>query len=221
MTARRRFLGWFGASALLAATGSPLAGVETRRRPPEPRSDEWDVSWTGRITGKYKAVFDSPEFSEGAGVWRAVMWRDQHKEIYGTDPADMSAVLVIRHGAIALAMGDAYWEQFRIGKELKMRNPQTRKWEVANPLRTAAPDTPPRWAGYNIEAFQASGGIVLACNLAFGEVVWRYRQAEKLSREAARARALEQLLPGIILQPSGIFAALRAQEAGCAYIMAS
>jgi hypothetical protein len=49
----------------------------------------------------------------------------------------------------------------------------------------------------------------------------RYRTADKLDAPAALARAKEEMIPGIILQPNGIFAALRAQEAGCAYIMAS
>ena len=29
------------------------------------------------------------------------------------------------------------------------------------------------------------------------------------------------VLPGVILQPSGVFATLRAQEAGCQYLLAS
>jgi intracellular sulfur oxidation DsrE/DsrF family protein len=45
---------------------------------------------------------------------------------------------------------------------------------------------------------------------------------EKLKdRDAAVARAKTMLIPGIVLQPSGVFAVLRAQEAGCNYILAS
>ena len=49
----------------------------------------------------------------------------------------------------------------------------------------------------------------------------RIAKKESLETDAARARAKTQLLPGAILQPNGIFAALRAQEAGCNYINAS
>lgn len=52
-------------------------------------------------------------------------------------------------------------------------------------------------------------------------VVGRIREHEKLDGAAARARALELIIPGVILQPNGIFGALRAQEAGCRYVMAS
>jgi intracellular sulfur oxidation DsrE/DsrF family protein len=33
--------------------------------------------------------------------------------------------------------------------------------------------------------------------------------------------ALHHVVPGVILQPSGVFGVLRAQEAGCNYILAS
>jgi intracellular sulfur oxidation DsrE/DsrF family protein len=45
--------------------------------------------------------------------------------------------------------------------------------------------------------------------------------ADKVSKEEAEKRARAQLLPGVILQPSGVFAVLRAQQAGCDYIKAS
>jgi hypothetical protein len=179
------------------------------------------MGWVDRIGGKYRAVFDAPELSEGAALFRACMWRDQYKEVYGVEPSEMSPVLVIRHGAIAMAMDDGYWERFRIGKEEKLKNQATKKWELTNPFRATGPDTPERYAAYSIEGFLRSGGIVLACNLAFQAAVWKFREADKLSREAATARAKEHLIPGIILQPSGVFATLRAQEAGCGYILAS
>ncbi len=219
-TPRRAFLGWVGAGAL-ASAASPLAALEAPERPSRPLDDTWDMGWVERIGGKYRAVFDSPELSEGGALWRANLWRDQYKEVYGVERAEMSPVLVIRHGAIAMAMDDAYWAQFRIGKEEKLKNQQTKKWEMSNPFRVTPPGTPEKYASYSLEGFMGSGGIVLACNLAFQAAVWKYREAEKLSREAATERAKAHLLPGVILQPSGIFAALRAQEAGCAYILAS
>ena len=149
------------------------------------------------------------------------MWSDQYKEVYGTAREEMSPVLVIRHDAIPLAMDDAYWQEFKVGKEEKLKDPATKHWSVKNPIWHTAPDTPPKWADYSLERFMALGGIVLACNMAFGDVVYAYRQKYKLSREDARKKALEHLIPGIILQPSGIFAALRCQEAGCRYILAS
>lgn len=74
----------------------------------------------------------------------------------------------------------------------------------------------------NIPSFLASGNIVLACHLAFGAVVNLVRKTDKLSTdEEAEKKAMTFVVPGVIMQPSGVFAALRAQEAGCSYILAS
>ena len=39
--------------------------------------------------------------------------------------------------------------------------------------------------------------------------------------EEARKQAIAFMVPGVILQPSGVFAALHAQDAGCKYLRAS
>ena len=227
-TPRRRFLGWLGAGGAFAAAGAPIPHLAAASRRSDvdadalvPVSATWNMAWVDGIKGKYRAVFDSPEVSEGAGLFRACLWRDQHKEVYGTAREEMSPVLVIRHAAIPLAMNDAYWARFSVGKDVKLKDMATKKWYTTNPIRVSAAGTPAPWSDYNLESFVAQGGTVLACNLAFRQVVSQFRRADKLDRAAAEERAKEHLIPGIVLQPSGIFAVLRAQELGCAYIMAS
>lgn len=179
------------------------------------------MTWTSRLTGKYKAVFDSPDLSDGAALVRAVAWCDQYKEVYGADRAEMSPVLVLRHSAIDLVMNDDYWQRFEIGKAHKLRDPNGKKWARVNPLSARSAGSAAAATKYKLETFMASGGVVLACNWAFRFVASHYRDADKLEAAAAATRAKQDLIPGIILQPNGIFAALRAQEAGCAYVMAS
>lgn len=228
---RRRFLGWLGGASLAGVASTPsLAYAVLPGRPapspapnhhPEPVTETWDVSWTSRLTGKYKAVFDSPDLSDGAALVRAIAWCDQYKEVYGAERADMSPVLVLRHSAIDLVMNDDYWGRFDVGKALKLRDANGKKWARVNPLSARSAGRTAGATKYKLETFMESGGIVLACNWAFRFVSSRYREADKLDAAAAVARAKQDLIPGIILQPNGIFAALRAQEAGCAYVMAS
>ena len=215
-TPRREFLSWLGAGGVLAVGANPKFMVAL----PAPVSDKWDMSWCDRVHGKVRAVFDSPGVSEGAALFRAQVWRDEHKEVYGTPAGDASAVIVFRHEGIPLVMNDAFWARFNIGKELKIRDEKGKKWTTVNPITSTPPGTPERYANYNLPAFLASGGIVLACNFAFGEMVGRFKTADKLSADDARKRALEHLVPGVILQPSGVFAALRAQQEGCHYLLA-
>ncbi|MGH7582565.1 MAG: hypothetical protein ACREL5_05015 [Gemmatimonadales bacterium] len=218
-THRRDFLNWLGATGAYAAIGAPMPPRVNVR--PQPIDPEWDMSWTDRIKGKVRAVFDSPDVSEGAALLRALSWRDTHKKVYGTPPSEASAVVVFRHEGIALAMDDAYWARFKIGKEVKLKDNGGKNWATANPGTTSPSWLPPTIKNYDLHDFIASGGVVLACNLAFGDIVARYQKADKLSKDDARKAALAHLVPGVILQPSGIFAALCAQDAGCHYIIAS
>jgi hypothetical protein len=218
---RRRFLSLLGGAGVVAA--SPLtAEAEARDTShPGPIAETWNVAWADRVQGaKYRAVFDSPELSEGAALFRAIGWCDQYKEVYGVARSEMAPVMVIRHNGIPLIMNDEFWKRFKIGKGVKVKDMKG-KWAEANPIRVAAPDTPPAYAHMNLEAFMRDGGTILACNWAFSEMVARFRTAEKLDANQARERALAHVIPGVILQPSGVFATLRAQEAGCQYILAS
>jgi len=225
---RRDFLGWLGASTLVAAASGRL-GAQTVHAAGDtsatthPASETWDVSWVDRIQGEARAVFDSPAVSDGDALWRAVQWRKDYRAVYpATDPAKVIAVLVIRHQAIPLAMDDSFWARFDVGKDLKIKDPDNKDWTKVNPIRVAPPGTPDSYADASLEKFMSSGGIVLACHMAFmGRVVSQYRKAGSLSMEQAEAEARSHLIPGIILQPSGIFAALRAQQAGCSYIVGS
>jgi hypothetical protein len=224
-TPRRRFLGWLGKGSLLGVAGVPaLPGIATGQEGGAltPVSDEFDVSWVERVSGRHRAVFDSPEVSDGAALFRAVAWCQMYKDVYGTARTDMSPVLVLRHSAIPLIMSNAYWEHLEVGKALKMRNAKGEKWAKANPLSRGDKAKDAQGTEYTLESFIESGGVVLACNWAFGgRIVADLVARDKLERAAARTRALELMIPGVILQPNGIFAALRAQEAGCHYVLAS
>src|SRR5579862_70980 len=186
-TKRRDFLGWLGGTSMAAFAGSATVRLPDLPRAPSPPGVHpspldvtFDVSWADRVQGKFRAVFDSPALSEGAALFRAVAWCDQYKTVYGTARSEMSPVLVIRHEAIHLALDDSYWQRFKIGKEVKLRTPEGKKWAEANPIRATPPGMPPMYARYNLGDFIADGGIVLACNLAFAEAVAKFAKADKL-----------------------------------------
>jgi hypothetical protein len=63
--------------------------------------------------------------------------------------------------------------------------------------------------------------VVLACNLALQDCADLIQQADKVNAAEAKKRAVSYLIPGVILQPSGVFAVTRAQEAGASYVKAS
>ena len=214
---RRAFLGTVGVGALAASLEAQAAAA-----PAAAAGSKWDVSWTERLTKKHRAVFDSTAFASGAGLYRAVVWKQENREVYGTAPEDMNAVLVVRREAIWLAMNDVFWKTYKVGEAQDFKAKEPGKYRTTNPIASASPNAPPEAADMNIPKFLAGGDIVLACHRAFGEVVDLVKKVDKLATdEEAEARALTFVLPGVIMSPSGVFATLRAQEAGCHYILAS
>ena len=96
---RRRFLKHATASGLaLASLPSVLSAASTEVPETEERTridelnefvndyqqqpkTEFDISWTEKLTGKYRAVFDTPSIKDGSGVWRAGTWATHYKEV--------------------------------------------------------------------------------------------------------------------------------------------
>jgi hypothetical protein len=218
---RREFLGSIASSGLMAAFPSVGLSAEERTASLLPVDDTWDMSWCDRLKGKSRAVFDSPRVSEGGALYRAVMWRDQYAKVFGADKADLTPVVVFRHEAIPLIMDDAHWEHIGVGKDLKMKDPKTKKWSKRNLFSAPAADAPASAKKYTIPGFIEEGGVVLACQLAFAGVISQYKDKDKVDMAEAEKRAREHIIPGVILQPSGFFAVLKAQDEGCKYMMGS
>src|SRR5438034_2580176 len=114
-----------GLLARLAATAAAgVAGLTPLRleaQPPvhEPMLGGADPSfetWLNRITGKHKMIFDAPEANGGMPVIWPRVWLNGNNENYGTKDADNSAVIVLRHSAIPIAMQDALWAKYKLGE---------------------------------------------------------------------------------------------------------
>jgi len=221
---RRDFVGRLAAGALLAGMPLPIdASVRALAQTHPEQAEEWDVSWVKRLTGKYRAVFDVPEIDSGYGVWRASIWGRQYQEVLGAKPNELSAVVVLRHNGIQLAMQQAYWDKYAIGKEKNVVHPITQQGTDRNPVLLASSrgEVPAMFDDAALDRFIARGGIALACNLALQDVVEAIQKKDNVSADEARKQAIASLVPGVILQPSGVFAALHAQDAGCKYLRAS
>lgn len=218
-TDRREFLATLMAMGVLGRTGEGRAPLS----PGLPQSPSpWDVSWVPKITGSRRAVFDSPEMSYGLALVRTLVWYRDYAEVYGTTPEDMSSVVVLRHNGIWMVMDDEFWDHHKIGDIVKINDPKTGRPIRRNPFLGPTPfgDIPPALADEVLKKVLARS-TVLACNLAFQDVVEQVKKEAGGDLARARSMALRHLVPGIILQPSGVFAVTRAQEAGCHYFLAS
>jgi hypothetical protein len=185
-------------------------------------ADEWDVSWPSRLKGKHRAIFDNAEAESGYGVWRTSAWARQHIEVLKASPSEVTPAIVLRHNGIVLAMQQSFWDKYGIGASKKVTHPLTGQPTDKNPALLDEKDGIP--APYNAAALPkqlSRGVVVLACNMALQDCIDLISKTEKVDDVTARKAAIGYLVPGVILQPSGVFALTLAQEAGASYVKAS
>jgi len=225
-TNRRNFIAAVaGTTATIAASGfaarellAQQAGGFPVYPPPQ---GGWSMAWVDKVErAKHKMVFDMPETSDGMALTNTLVWLRGYSEVYKTSDSDMAPVIVVRHQAIPVVLNDAMWAKLKLGEKGKLKDPTTGENALRNPFTGLKQGD--RFAQVLIEggldSLIARGVTILVCNLAL------MRNAGALAREAgipieqARTEIAAALVPGCILQPSGIFAVARAQEAGCHFI---
>ena len=141
----------------------------------------------------------------------------------GARSDDISPVMVIRAEAIILAMQQSYWDAYHPGQKQNVKHPLKEQLTNINPVLMSSTrnEVPPMFDSAARDQFIKRGGIALACNLAFAQITEVIEKEDKVSADVARTKAISMLVPGVMLQPSGIFAVVRAQEAGAKFVRAS
>ncbi|NOT10004.1 MAG: hypothetical protein HOP28_17565 [Gemmatimonadales bacterium] len=186
----------YGVAALSPGAAPAAAQVSGPQAKPK-----WDMSWVERLTSPHRAVFDSPEIAGGDALGHVMTVRGGYKEVYGPD-TDFQAVLVMRASGVRLAFNDTLWQKYKLNDQLKIPG-------NGNPHLSM------------LAMLQNNGVILLACNLA---ATWYAQQMAVQAGADVRATVEEvriNLAPGVTLMPSGIFATIRAQEAGCQLLKSS
>lgn len=192
-------------------------------------SGPYDDSWTARVkAAEHKAVFDGPEVADGLPILHAWIYRAGYDAALGAHGRDaVVPVVILRHLGTVVAMDDALWAKYGIGAQRKIDDPATKQPATRNPwarrreghtqdARIAAllgPDV-----DVTVEGLVRSGAVVLACELAMRSFALGVaaRTGQSVDEIVAELRA--GVIPGVIVQPSGVYAAARAQEAGAVFM---
>jgi len=234
-TARRDFLlrAGLGATALAVSPTAALADARNTTGPSarallaaaheweeQQQAEPWDTTWTRKITGKHKAMFDIPEVEGGVGVLRSGIWQRQYADVLKTQPGELTSVMVIRHNGIFLAMNQEFWTTYEVGKAEKLKGDDGKTMKYNPVLPAPGQDVPGSMRGLMLDKQIEGGAIALGCGLAYRSVVAMVQQKDKLEPAEARKKANSMLVPGVIMQPSGIFANVMAEEAGCVFVYA-
>ena len=215
-THRRGFLGTLAAT--VAAGVATLTPLRLEAKPRAATTSGMDASfeaWLNKITGKHKMIFDAPEVNGGMPVIWPRIWLNGNNENYATKDADNSAVVVMRHSAIPMAMRDEVWVKYKLGEAFNIKD-----GEAPATKNIFAKVMPLPLPGTGTEALLASGVMIGVCNVAL--TVYSAMVAQKMGADPAAVKAdwVAALLPGCQVVPSGVLAVARSQEKGCAYCFA-
>lgn len=201
----------------LAAAGVNARGEASGTR----RQSPFDDTWTTRVrAAAHKAVFDSPDVADGLALGHAAVFMDNYHEMFGTRDEETVPVIVLRHQGTVIAMGDALWEKYELGKRTKLVDPATGEVAKRNPFVNVGKDDKHAVIepGCTLPTLRSRGAVLLACNRALMHFAELKASEMKLNADDVKAEFRAGLVPGVILQPSGIYAVVRAEEAGCAVV---
>lgn len=214
-TPRRGFL-----ARLAMGTVALLAGGQATSRASSASLEKVEP-WLTRIKGKHRQIFDAMDINSGFPLVMTHIWLMTNKSAYNLPASKLSAVLVLRHNAIAICMNDAMWAKYKLGELFNVTDPATSKPAERNIYATAKGFPLPPMAEAAMDKLKEHGVILCGCNMAlmhYSEVA-----AEKVgvAKETAMQDWMKGLVPGVTLVPSGVLAVGRAQEHGCTYCSVS
>jgi intracellular sulfur oxidation DsrE/DsrF family protein len=127
-----------------------------------------------------------------------------------------TAVVVLRHGAFPIALGDAMWEKYKIGESLKIIDPETKAPAIKNPFLHPK-------AGVLVlddmalDRLLEKGVVFGACNVALQVQSKMLAGNAGVTAEEAAKEWAANVIPGVTIIPSGTWGVNRAQEVGCTY----
>lgn len=217
MTGRRRFVGQLGALAVAMTFAS-----DELRAASSSSQGTWDTSWLDRLaTAKYRVVFNASEVNDGEVRSHAATFFEDYRTVHGTTDQQTRPVIVFRRLGTPMAVNDHMWQTYRVGEDLKLKDPETHAFATRNVFWRARKGTSGWEADMALESLHRRGLISLVCNVALGNWARGWAERTKRDPESVVAEARANLIPGAILVPSGIYGLIRAQNAGCAYMPGS
>ena len=201
MNRRREFLTQlaFGAMAAIDAAEMKAAAAAP--------AGSWDMSWVDALaSAQYRVVFNAEDIADGAAMAYAEAFLNDFHEAQGTTDAQTRPVIVFRRLGTPMALDDVLWDRYGVGADAKVEDGRTHAPATRNIYKK------------QIETLRQRGLISLVCNIALGN--WSARAAKRTNKkfDEVMADARANLVPGTIIVPSGIFALIRAQNAGCAFM---
>jgi hypothetical protein len=170
--------------------------------------------WPEPLKGRHRQLVDTYEINKGAPLAFA------HTFLATSEPPTANlvaatAVVVLRHNAFPLALGDEMWRKYKIGEWFKVDDPETKAPALKNPFLHPKAGVLPD--GMAIDLLLANGTVFGACHVALLFQSKMLAGNAGVSAQDAADEWTANVIPGITILPSGVWGVNRAQEAGCTY----
>jgi intracellular sulfur oxidation DsrE/DsrF family protein len=220
-SSRRSFFGMLatGAAALGATTLlDPMRLFGATAAAASPSGDASFDKWLGKIKGTHKQVFDCMMPDGGMPLAWTRVFLMSNKAV-GVADGDCTAVLVLRHEAIPLAMEDRLWSKYKFGEVFKITDKSTNTPAVRNAFWKPKPKELPL-PGMALDELLETGAVVGVCDMALTVYSSIVAGQMKMDADECKKDWVSGVLPGIQIVPSGVLAVNRAQEHGCTYCWA-
>lgn len=219
INSRRKFLG----AVALGATASTISLLANPLYAKLPQFDEAKLSetddWFKGIKGKYRIVYDGSTPHGGLPVlWNFAFYATNNAT--GASDDNITAMTVFRHKAIPFAFSSDMWKKYKLGEFFNITDNYTSNSATHNLYNEPRDKDFPVPGVDGIKRLTERGAMFCVCDLAMK--VYSGFIAEKYGFDASEVYSdwSNNLLPGIIKVPSGVWALGRAQDHGCGYIFA-
>lgn len=204
---RRRVFGRVAGAAALGLVG--LLTARSGAAAVAPGSD--GPLWPGKLRGRHRQVVDAYDVNDGHPLAFAYTFLAPN-----ASPGAATAVVVLRHTALPLALNDAMWAKYKVGESLKIIDPETKAPAVKNPFLHPKPGVLVV-DDMAIDRLLEKGTVFGACNVALQALSKKLASNAGVSADDAAREWAANVVPGITIVPSGTWGVNRAQEAGCTY----
>lgn len=217
---RRNFIGTLaatGATAGMALISSPLnAAIPSLSNVAAAGGDDMAAAaekWLKSLQGKkFPVVYDMHEHKDfWAGIWSNVYLM--------TNPGvtDLGIAVVMRHGGFPFALNDQMWSKYKLGEFFKITDKSTGVPSVRNMYWEPTPKDYPLPGLDGIKALIQKGVGFCVCNMALTVYSGFIGQANGIAGDVVYKDFVKNVLPGIQVAPSGIWALGRIQQTPLSY----
>jgi len=217
---RRSFLGRLAAgTAALGLTAFLPVTACAAEKTVATASDSTSASpepsdWPGTLKTKHKMAIDAFAINEGFALAFAYTFMLPYASV---TPLPATAVIILRHEGFPIALTDAVWAKYKIGKAMNIVDPSTKAPAVRNPFFHPKPGSL-AIDDMALDKLLARGTVFGACNVALHLLSAKFAAGAGVTPEVALKDWTDGIIPGVTVIPSGTWGVNRAQELGCTYL---